>query len=426
MRSTAMEGSISGGKLRVACNALVSSSGGRRTPRARPTAATSATPFANRAKTSGSSRSLPNGRRVSATTELFVANRMNFSHKAVRMLLLFTASNLAASQSACKAAPRALGRPSSSPNTRRIKVPVCRMMPGSAMVALICATPPITASLPRIGSSRSLASMPFCSGMTAVFGPTIGRIKAPALSTSQSLTQNSTKSTVPMLAGVSVTLTGLRLRSPRGLKTVRPRLSMAARCAPRATNLTSLPALASAAPKAPPTAPVPITAIRMVAITLPHDPEPVRREFTISPPRHTAKASPQAPGEVKPGKQPRQAKPARRRATEGPRGSAIHARNGQTIAMAGFQAGFDAGTGAQVINQPEAGDHEEQDNERSGKVLQGAAALVLIVQTAQWICDLGPRLVIAFRPAGKGNDLGARGDLVSSPRYAVLILGHVP
>ena len=38
---------------------------------------------------------------------------------------------------------------------------------------------------------------------------------------------------------------------------------IAARCAPRATNVTSAPALASAAPKPPPTPPAPITAIRM-------------------------------------------------------------------------------------------------------------------------------------------------------------------
>src|SRR5262245_4164439 len=42
-------------------------------------------------------------------------------------------------------------------------------------------TPPMTASLPRIGMSRSLASMPFWSGMTAVVLPTSGRIAAPAL-----------------------------------------------------------------------------------------------------------------------------------------------------------------------------------------------------------------------------------------------------
>ena len=73
-----------------------------------------------------------------------------------------------------------------------MKVPVCRITPGSAMVALICATPPITASLPSIGTSRSLASIPFCSGITAVSGPTSGRMAAPALSTSHSLTQNKT------------------------------------------------------------------------------------------------------------------------------------------------------------------------------------------------------------------------------------------
>ena len=73
-----------------------------------------------------------------------------------------------------------------------MNVPVWRITPGSATVALICATPPITASLPRMGISRSLASIPFCSGMTAVVGPTSGRTPAPALSTSHSFTQNMT------------------------------------------------------------------------------------------------------------------------------------------------------------------------------------------------------------------------------------------
>ncbi len=124
--------------------------------------------------------------------------------------MLFTESKPALWHSAWKAAPRWLGRPLSSPNTRRMKVPVWRMTPGSAMVALICATPPMTASLPRIGISRSLASMPFCSGMTAVLGPISGRMAAPALSTSHSLTQNSTISTGPMSAGRSVACVGVR------------------------------------------------------------------------------------------------------------------------------------------------------------------------------------------------------------------------
>ena len=79
----------------------------------------------------------------------------------------------------------------------RMKVPIWRITPGSAIVALICATPPITACWPRIGISRSAASTPFCSGITAVSWPTIGLIAAPALSTSHSLTQNSTISTAP-------------------------------------------------------------------------------------------------------------------------------------------------------------------------------------------------------------------------------------
>ena len=58
--------------------------------------------------------------------------------------------------------------PSSSPNTMRITVPVWRITPGAAMVALILATPPITAGAPRMGARRSEASTPFCSGITAV------------------------------------------------------------------------------------------------------------------------------------------------------------------------------------------------------------------------------------------------------------------
>ncbi len=90
------------------------------------------------------------------------------------------------------ATARGLRLPSGSPNTMRMTVPVWRIRPGSAMVALMLATPGITARAPRIGISRSWASTPFCRVMTAVSGPTIGLIAAPALSTSQSFTQNST------------------------------------------------------------------------------------------------------------------------------------------------------------------------------------------------------------------------------------------
>src|SRR5882757_1347170 len=118
---------------------------------------------------SGSSRSLPTGRRVKAMMLALEASRMNFIQRSVRIAVDRTPSMPALPQSTAKASARALFLPSSSPNTMRITVPVWRMTPGSAMVALMLATPPITAVLPRIGASRSEASTPFCSGMTAVF-----------------------------------------------------------------------------------------------------------------------------------------------------------------------------------------------------------------------------------------------------------------
>ncbi len=78
-----------------------------------------------------------------------------------------------------KATARGLRLPSGSPNTMRMTVPVWRIRPGSAMVALMLATPGITARAPRIGISRSWASTPFWRVMTAVSGPTIGLIAAP-------------------------------------------------------------------------------------------------------------------------------------------------------------------------------------------------------------------------------------------------------
>src|SRR6185437_15793584 len=119
----------------------------------------------------------------------------------------------------------------------------------------------MTALAPRIGISLSAASIPFCKGITAVSGPISGLICSPALSRSHSFTQNSTTSTLPMVLGSSVAWVGARCVSPRGLSILRPALSMAARCAPRAMKVTSAPAFASAAPKPPPTPPAPTTAI---------------------------------------------------------------------------------------------------------------------------------------------------------------------
>ena len=176
------------------------------------------------------------------------ASRMNFIQSSVRIASLKIPSIPALAQAAASDWPRALLAPSSSPNTMRITVPVWRITPGSAMVALMLATPGITVALPRIGTSRSWASMPFCRVMTAVCLPTMGLICAPALSTSQSFTQNSTTSTGPTVLGSSVAWVGDTCVSPRPPSTLSPLLFMAARWAPRAMKVTSMPALASAAP----------------------------------------------------------------------------------------------------------------------------------------------------------------------------------
>ena len=151
---------------------------------------------------SGSSRSLPIGWRVDAVMLALVASRMNFIQRSVRICSLSVASKPAFWHSASSPSPRLLRLPSSSPKIMRMKVPTWWITPGLMMEAEICATPPITASRPRIGSRRSAASMPFCSGITAVSGPISGLMCSPALSTSHSLTQNSTMSTLPMLGGI--------------------------------------------------------------------------------------------------------------------------------------------------------------------------------------------------------------------------------
>ncbi len=242
---------------------LCSASSGKRTPLARPTAATSAEARANSGAMSASSRKTPIDVLVAAVSAELVANRMNFIHSSVTIWSLCVASKPAFRHSARKSSPRALWPPSSSPNIRRMKSPVCLITPGSAIVALICATPPITAGAPRMGIRRSAASMPFCNGITAVVGPISGRIDAPAVSTSQSLTQNSTRSTAPMVAGSSVACAGAIRVSPRPPSMRRPFARMACRWAPRATNVTSAPAFAKAPPNAPPTPPAPITAMRI-------------------------------------------------------------------------------------------------------------------------------------------------------------------
>ena len=77
-------------------------------------------------------------------TLALVASRMNFIQSSVRIWSLCRLSKLALSHIAASFSPRSRFLPSSSPNTMRMKVPVCLMRPGAPMVAEICATPPIT------------------------------------------------------------------------------------------------------------------------------------------------------------------------------------------------------------------------------------------------------------------------------------------
>ncbi len=66
----------------------------------------------------------------------------------------------------------------------------------------------------RPGSARCARplSTPFCSVMTRVFGPIIGRVCLAAASVSQSLTAKRTTSTGPTACGSSVTLTSLQMQ----------------------------------------------------------------------------------------------------------------------------------------------------------------------------------------------------------------------
>jgi hypothetical protein len=82
----------------------------------------------------------------------------------------------------------------------------------------------------------------------AVSGPTIGAMAAAAASTSLSFVPRSTRSTTPTVAGASVTAAGAIRRSPSGLWTESPWARIAARCAPRATKVTSAPTAARRAP----------------------------------------------------------------------------------------------------------------------------------------------------------------------------------
>src|SRR5262245_20999758 len=77
----------------------------------------------------------------------------------------------------------------------------------------------------------------------------------------------------------------------------------------------------------------------------------------------------------------------------------------QAVAMAGFEAGFDAGAGAQVIDQPKARRDQNNDDNGGGKVLQGAPVFVFILQPAQRIDDFSAALA-GFCLARELDDFG--------------------
>src|SRR5947207_15192451 len=55
------------------------------------------------------------------------------------------------------------------------------------------------------------------------------------------------------------------------------------------------------------------------------------------------------------------------------------------IVMAGFDAGCNAGTRAQVVDQPEARGNDQNDDDGGGQVLPHAATILLVLAMLEWI-----------------------------------------
>src|SRR6266849_2915435 len=168
-------------------------------------------------------------------------------------------------QAASRARARAVSRPSISPKVR-CPPKVCAMTPGASMVANTRTAPPSTWPAPSTRASFSSLSTPFWIDSTPVSGPTTGRISAAASSVPKDFTQNSTRSAGGRPSRRS-TAGARTLHSPSTADLIRrPSARSAAKCAPRATKVTSSPARASLAPKYPPVPPEPITTMRMGAM----------------------------------------------------------------------------------------------------------------------------------------------------------------
>ena len=139
---------------------------------------------------------------------------------------------------------------------------VCRMCPGPACSTITRPSPSRTLLSPSAAANSSLASTPFCTGMTAVAGPTSGWSDEASPAICVAFTHTSTTSTTPTVAGSSVACTDGKVRSPSMLSRINPRAWSAASVAPRAMNTTSWPACWRRAPSTPPMAPAPTTATR--------------------------------------------------------------------------------------------------------------------------------------------------------------------
>ena len=166
--------------------------------------------------------------------------------------------------SARKSPPRWLRWPSSSPNIMRMKVPTWRDHAGRGDRGRDLRHAAHHGALAEDRISRSRASMPFCSGMTAVLGPDqrldalAGAFDVPQLDAEQHEIDRADR------GGIVGGLGGRRDGCRRAGSAPSGRRSSWRPDARRARGtLTSAPAFASAAPNPPPTPPAPTTAIRI-------------------------------------------------------------------------------------------------------------------------------------------------------------------
>ena len=124
---------------------------------------------------------------------------------------------------------------------------VCSMTPGSTRALPMYVEPPSVRSAPTTAATSSTLSTPFCSVSATAPSPTMRSRTGSAPALPYALTAKIATSTAGTLAASSSARTGTT-KSPRGLLTLSPCARIAARCAPRATNVTSWPACASLAP----------------------------------------------------------------------------------------------------------------------------------------------------------------------------------